>query len=356
LASVFVHKERPPRAQRRQDTAAAIDASHAEARHDLITFEVARQEYGLPLSAVREIVQAPETLTAMPRTEALVLGVMPYRDTLLPLLSLRGLLGFPIGAGEAAGREKVLVTAFGDVTAGLVVDRTRTLVSAPASQVEPTPPMLAARTGGETQIRAIYRGEGGRRLVSILSTEHLFSEGVMQRLKAGEAAAAGPVETEGREELQFLVFALGAEEFGLPIEVVDEVAKVPDEIARVPKMPKFLEGVVNLRGEVLPVIDQRRRFDMPPLETADRRRLIVLRAGGHRAGVIVDSVSEVMRCAPADVEEAPDLTGETTRLVRGVVNLADAGRLVLLLDPAELLTRAEQGLLKRLEPGGQAAL
>ena len=63
------------------------------------------------------------------------------------------------------------------------------------------------------------------------------------------------------------MFRLGDDEFGLPIDAVDEVARVPDQITRVPKTPKFLEGVVNLRGEVLPVVDQRRRFDMPELAT-----------------------------------------------------------------------------------------
>ena len=68
-----------------------------------------------------------------------------------------------------------------------------------------------------------------------------------------------------------MVFRLGEDEFGLPIEAVDEVARVPDQITRLPKTPKFLEGVVNLRGDVLPVVDQRRRFDMPPLDGAGRR-------------------------------------------------------------------------------------
>ena len=67
-----------------------------------------------------------------------------------------------------------------------------------------------------------------------------------------------------------MVFRLGDDEFGLPIEAVDEVARVPDQITRLPKTPKFLEGVVNLRGEVLPVVDQRRRFDMPALEQTER--------------------------------------------------------------------------------------
>ena len=66
-----------------------------------------------------------------------------------------------------------------------------------------------------------------------------------------------------------LVFRLGSDEFGLPIDTVVEVAQVPAQITRIPKTPKFLEGVINLRGEVLPVVDQRRRFDMPKLDNTE---------------------------------------------------------------------------------------
>ena len=124
---------------------------------------------------------------------------------------------------------------------------------------------------------------------------------------------------------------------------------MPEQITRLPKTPKFLEGVVNLRGDVLPVIDQRRRFDMPPLAKADGRRLIVVKTERHRAGVIVDGVSDVLRSGPGAIDPAPELTDETSRLVRGVINLPASSRIVLLLDPTELLTRAEQGLLDKFE-------
>jgi purine-binding chemotaxis protein CheW len=80
----------------------------------------------------------------------------------------------------------------------------------------------------------------------------------------------------------------------LPISAVDEVARVPDQITRVPKTPNFLGGVINLRAEVLPVVDQRRRFNLPKFEGGEGRRLIVVRTERHRAGLIVDSVSEVL--------------------------------------------------------------
>lgn len=358
LESAFARTARSERRQGPAPAAGRLSTEAGEAAHaaeKLVTFDVAGQEFALPLEAVQEVITAPQAVAAVPRAEAMVMGVAAYRDTLLPLLSLRGLLGFP-PATALDGREKVLVTAVGGVLVGLVADRMRAIVPADPACLEPTPPMLAARTGGESRIKAIYRGEGGRRLISILSPEQLFREDVMQRLGADARAADAPaaVEARGGRRLQVLVFRLGEDEFGLPIEVVDEVARVPDKITRVPKTPKFLEGVVNLRGDVLPVVDQRRRFEMPPLDDAEGRRLVVVRTERHRAGLIVDSVSEVLRTTEEAIGPAPHLAGEVTGLVHGVVNLEAAGRMILLLDPAELLTRAERGLLDAFQADPQA--
>lgn len=327
-------------------------------RQMLVSFEVAGQEYALALDAVQEIVDTPEALASMPASEALVLGVTPFRDTLLPLLSLRGLLGFTTRT-ERVDREKIVVTRVGGALVGLLADRMRSIFAADADLMEKIPPVLSARAGGEARISAIYRGDNGRRLVSVLAPEQLFREDVMQRLKTG-GGATGESESDApggqREERQFLVFRLGDDEFGLPIEAVDEVARVPDQITRLPRTPKFLEGVVNLRGEVLPVVDQRRRFDMPALDERAQRRLVVVRTERHKAGLIVDSVSEVLRCPADDIEPAPNLSNETVKLVHGVVNLEQAGRIVLLLDPAELLTRAERGLLDTFRAKAERAV
>lgn len=324
-------------------------------REMLVTFDVAEQEFALPLAAVQEILPAPTAITAVARTEAVVLGITSVRDTLLPLLSLRGLLGFSTGQASNE-REKVVVVKVGNARVGLVADRARAIVAADAELVDPVPPILAARTGGESRIRSVYRGEGGRRLISILSPEQLFREDVMRRLgsqQTGEAPAVHTMALE-KKELIFLVFRLGEDEFGLSIDAVVEVAQVPSQITRVPRTPKFLEGIVNLRGEVLPVVDQRRRFDMPKLQETEGRRLVVIRTGRHRAGLIVDSVSDVLRTYAENVEPPPELTDAISRLVSGVINLEKSNRIVLLLDPGELLTRAEEGLLDSFQKSKKA--
>jgi len=349
LQGAFVQRERPERAARRADNAVGA-AEEVEEAERLLTFEVAGQEIALSLDAVHEIIPTPPEFAAVPKAEAVVIGVTAYRATLLPLLSLRGLLG--LSGMENPEQSKVVITAVRGALVGLVADRMLAIVAADPTLIEPTPPMLAARIAGEARVKAIYRGDGGRRLISILDPRQLFREDVMQRLDGAGAASAGPLGAGNdaeAEEQQFLIFRLGDEEFAMPIGAVDEVARVPEKITRVPKAPKFLEGVVNLRGAVLPVVDQRRRFDMPALEHSDGQRLIVLRSEAHRAGVIVDAVSQVLR-HPADaIDEAPDLAGEAKRLVSGVINLEDEGRMILLLDPAELLTRAERGLLETFQ-------
>ncbi len=335
----------PAPARARQDTQAD--------RQQLVTFEVAGQEFALPLDAVQEILPAPDAVTAVARADAAVLGLTAVREQLLPLLSLRALLGFT--TAPQTQRQKVVVVNIGDTRVGLVADRARAILAADSRQVDPLPAVLAARTGGESRIQAVFRGDGGRRLVSILAPDRLFQEEVMQQLNRN--APASPMHdapTGSDRELIFLVFRLGDDEFGLPIDTVVEVAQVPEQITRVPRTPRFLEGVVNLRGEVLPVVDQRRRFEMPPAAAGTPRRLVVVRTDKHRAGVIVDSVCDVLRTTEAAVLPPPELTDATARLVHGVLNIEVSSRLVLLLDPAELLTRAEQGLLDAFKAGKKA--
>jgi purine-binding chemotaxis protein CheW len=353
LEAAFSRRGRAPM---RDSPSRATDRAQEQARsaqetETLVTFDVAGEEFALPLADVQEIIPAPESIAAPVHSEAVVLGLTTVRDILLPLLSLRTLLGLS-SPRAATDRGRVLVVKVRGTRVGLVADRARAVVAADTRLIDPVPPALAARASGESRIGSIYRAEAGRRLISILSPQQLFREDVMQRLGVAQrtdSERAEPAGTRLGPELTFLVFRLGNDEFGLPIDAVVEVARVPERITRLPRTPKFLEGLVNLRGDILPVIDQRRRFEMPPSQDMDGRRLVVVRTERHRAGIIVDSVSDVLRSGAAAVEPAPELTEDTARLVRGVINLPAANRIVLLLDPMELLTRAERALLDKFE-------
>jgi purine-binding chemotaxis protein CheW len=173
----------------------------------------------------------------------------------------------------------------------------------------------------------------------------MFNAGEMAKLVDDNSAKAGTtVEKSGTastgvsdDEEQFVVFRLMDEEYGVPIESVQEIVRVPDELTRVPKTPDFIEGVINLRGSVLPVVDQRRRFGLPGIERTDHQRIMVFTIKGIRTGFIVDSVSEVMRISARFIDGAPKLSSEQQRLIRRVANLEAQKRMILLLDIDELL-------------------
>jgi purine-binding chemotaxis protein CheW len=357
LAETFARRTRPGQ----RNAARSVIAIHepeaaAEERETFVTFDVADQEFALDLRLVREIIALPDAIAAVPRADGVVAGMTALRDQLLPLVSMRELLGFA-PASISEWRAKVIVASVGGGLVGLIADRARAVISADPALIDPVPPVIQARSGGEACIKSIYRGDEGRRLVSILAPEQLFRREVMKRLdEVRDTSEPQPLIDSTNEERKFLVFRLAKDEFGLPVEAVVEVARAPDRVTRVPKAPKFLEGVINLRGFVVPVVDQRQRFDMPRLELGEERRLVVVQTGHHRAGLVVDSVSEVLRTTADAIKDAPDLTEDIARLVHGVVNIESEGRIILILDPAELLTRAERGLLDKFESAARAPL
>jgi purine-binding chemotaxis protein CheW len=151
------------------------------------------------------------------------------------------------------------------------------------------------------------------------------------------------------DDTQVVIFRLGAEEFGVPIMSVQEIVRVPETLTRVPKTPDFVEGVINLRGTVLPVIDQRSRLGLPVVARSEGQRIMVYMLSGLRTGFIVDSVAEVLRIPQAQISVAPAMSEEQSRLIGRVANLQGGKRLVMLIDPQHLLHGQEMQDMQALE-------
>jgi len=150
------------------------------------------------------------------------------------------------------------------------------------------------------------------------------------------------------DDEQVVVFRLDKEEFGVPIESVQEIVRVPDVLTHVPKAPPFVEGVINLRGAVLPVIDLRRRLGLPAVARSDRQRVMVFLIEGMRTGFIVDSVAEVLKIHKSAIEAAPRLSSEQGKLLARMANLEKQKRMVQLIAPAHLVESRELADLAKL--------
>lgn len=337
------------------DGAAPATASAAASDLILLTFVVGGQMFGLPLAQVEEVIKLPPAIAAVPHSDAAMLGAASHRDGLLSLLSLRVLLDLD-GRGDAGDRPRVVVTRIGSAKVGLVVDALGLIERVPEEAIDPVPTVLT-RGSAEAQIQAICRLHDGRQLVSILSADHLLNDDLAALLATDEGQREHPMDDnamrDGSTE-QIIVFQLGGDDYGLPIGSVDEVTRLPDKLTRLPRAPAFVEGVINLRGQVIPVIDQRRRFQAQAGD-GRRQRVIIVHLGDLRAGFIVDSVSDVLR-VPADaLQPTPDLGNEATRIIDRAVTLDAGGRLILMVDPQMLLDRAERDLLAAMRTDGEAA-
>ena len=138
---------------------------------------------------------------------------------------------------------------------------------------------------------------------------------------------------------QFLTFALGDEEYGVPILNVQEI-KGYAPVTPIPNTPAWVRGVMNLRGTIVPVIDLRLRLGMPATEYGTFTVIIVLAVGTKVVGTIVDAVSDVRTISDADVQTTPELAvGPDLRFIDGIARAGD--KLVILLD-AEALLRQEE--------------
>lgn len=160
------------------------------------------------------------------------------------------------------------------------------------------------------------------------------------------------------ETIQIVSFQVGPEKYGVSIGVVAEVIR-PPAITPLPRMPEFVEGVINLRDMIIPVVDMRRRFELKEIKNNARKmRIMIMRGaiaspagkGDRFLGLIVDGVHEVLQVPKKNIEAAPDeARGPNAEFITGMCKTDE--QLVILLDTAKLLTREESAALAEAENG-----
>ncbi|HEY3368523.1 MAG TPA: chemotaxis protein CheW [Symbiobacteriaceae bacterium] len=139
---------------------------------------------------------------------------------------------------------------------------------------------------------------------------------------------------------QVVVFQLGSELYGADISMVPSVTPL-QRVTRVPRTPRYIEGVTNLRGRVIPVVDLRRRLNLPVTPPTKATRIAVAELDGGQVGMIVDSVQEVLRIPSTSIEApSPMLSKVEHEYVQGVAKVD--GKLIILLDLARVLAREER--------------
>lgn len=148
-------------------------------------------------------------------------------------------------------------------------------------------------------------------------------------------------------EQQLVLFDLANEAYGMDIGVVLEIIRM-QQITRVPSTPEFVEGIINLRGNVIPVVDLRKRFNLPVMDQTVDNRIVVVDIDGQGIGMVVDAVQEVIRISTESIEPPSEaITTEESDYLLGIVKLDD--RLIILLDMKKVLLTEEHEALAQAD-------
>jgi len=291
----------------------------------LLSFEVAGRRLALSAADVREVVTR-RSLVPVPQAPASLLGLTNLRGTALPVISLAALLDRPEGAAR-----RILVLD-GESLVGLAVDTVLGLVS---------------REDGED-------GVGTPEAIDVQPLIARSFAGLAHRSgRRGERVAARRARAEARAETRLLSFTLGDQAFALPLDRIDAVVLLADDVTAIPEAGAAVLGLMGWRGALLPLLSLGALLGRATA-LAKRPRVIIVSIEGHRTGLVVDVIGEVIAVPDADIDPVPPilLRGGGEARIAAIARL-DGGRHLLSLLATDMLVDAET--MARLRVSGTAA-
>lgn len=320
---------------------------------EMISFKIGEEEYGIEVGSVQEIVRFSGEVSEVPNTPPYILGVISLRNKVLPIVSLRRL--FNMEECSFDERSRIVVTSINEngftSTVGLKVDLVLEVLRIDRVAVTPVPPLL--KTKDSEEISGICKLNEGNRLVYILDPKKLFSHRLRESadiLRAQGGDEEMKVVDTKEEEEQLVTFLVDGIECAFSIEDVREIIR-PTEIIAVPKAPDFVEGVINLRGTIVPVIDLRKKFGLKEKNRDDRNRIVIVEISGRHTGLVVDSVKEVVKIGHSQIEDTPEILMDEIdqRFIKGIAKFDETNRMIILLSVEEVLSGKEKKELMAID-------
>lgn len=309
-----------------------------EEERQIVCFSLQDEEYAFYIDSVQEIVQWPDRIVQIPNSPDYFLGIMKLRERFVPLVSLAALFG---SNGIRKESSRIIVVNNRERSFGIVVDKVNEVMRVSSSCFKQVPEFMEQESKMISEICNIKD-----RLISVLSPDSVFDlelkevEKKMEDLKDNKETIE-----ENEEENHMVVFKLGQEEYAVSINFVQEIVRMPESITAIPNAPDGVEGIMNLRGTVLPIIDLRQKMGMEQLEKNERQRILVFLMDSMKVGFIVDSVTEVIRLPQKSIEPAPISVGDND-FVEAIANLTEQKRIIQILNPKSLVSEVEMESIK----------
>jgi purine-binding chemotaxis protein CheW len=257
--------------------------------------------------------------------------------------------------------QRALVVECGSMNIGYLVDWVDEVLRIPRSVIDETPALAASE---RKELKAVAKLDKGERLIMIMDESALISGETSRMIsdiksttgKTGEMEkkTGDSMAQEGMEEEHLVTFTINTEEYAIRIMQVQEINRA-SEITSVPRAPYFVDGMTNLRGNVIPVLNIRKLFGLEDRELDDRSRIIIVDIEGSKTGLRVDQVNEVLRLPRGQIEKTPSIvvSGGANRYMQGVCKINGGRRIVVLLNMEKILDENELRDLNKINEGSE---
>ncbi len=330
------------------------EALEHKEQHDtsrqIVTFDLEGEVYAFPLEDVQEILRYQDPVP-VPDSPSTVKGVLHVRGSILPVLSLRRRLQLEdTSFRPEAG--KILVGDYGTFRIGFIADGIREVLTVTENEISSPPGVTRTESVNPSVIGIVHtRGQ----VIALLGKDGLVDRKAMASM-TGDMQKDVLLRQRGEERETLVVFLVAGQAMGLPITTIREINRI-DEIARLPGVPSYVEGVMNLRGEIVPALSMKKRLGMSSsgeIQEKDQR-VLVIETGDTLAGFIVDEVSGVVEVprsrigAPPLLRDARMEFGEAAEVVRRVARVQeeDRERIILIVDEEKILSPKEARALRK---------
>ena len=339
-----------------------INAQHCDLGYWLDNFNTASQDIQDGIKEIREpharLHDTAAALTGLVRRSKED-ALANYEKKLEPLLSLvydhldnlKELIINNINEDQ-----RILVVDDGDLTVGYLVDHVNEVIRVSKSIINETPTIASTQ---KNEIKGVAKLEDGKRLILIMDQGSILSgteTDVLSDVATAQSTSSKHIQEEemaegdqeqktlaeqSLEEEQLVTFLLDKEEYGLRIMDVQEINRL-ETITDVPKAPFFIDGVTNLRGNIIPVLNIRTLFGKTAKENDDKTRIIIVDINNNKTGILVDQVNEVMRLSKSNIDQTPAIvSGVGNQFMDGICKLQNGERMITLINISQLLSSNE---------------
>jgi purine-binding chemotaxis protein CheW len=316
-----------------EDSNEESESADSDESRRLLFFKVANEKFAIDIDMLRELIFVPDDITPIAGSDAM--GMITLRDDVIALLDIDELLGFE--SKEADGKSRCLIVQNNHKCIALLVDEVEEVRNISLSQIEELPENFA-----NEKIEAVYKDD--KDVSSILSSSYLRSL-IREYSITLDESESGENKSEIKDDdmSEIAVFRIADEEYAFDIDEVQEIIAY-EETTPIPEAPEFIEGILNLRGSVIPIISLPKRLGFESKITP-KSKIIVCITKDEKVGFIVDDVSEILFIEDRYITEVKS----EDAIFDEVINLDDGKRVILKIKVSKLLSDDEMSKIQMIK-------